>query len=324
MIRTTSFYPFMNLLHITQEFHEDKAIVKTKSLKHEREFEFSYKDIEEISDSFSPNNSQGNFGFWMIVSAAFSLGVFNFFISRYPFLLHIVQVIFTCGILLLATSFKKTWRIFFSDNNGNVLTAIKQTPKNRDLIPQIMEMIRANSNRLQEISVTNPFPEEPASLELVYYNLSDWVKTTDKFYEDKVIGYQKTIFEEGVYQVKYSQLSGEVYRGKTSIEVWGWSLTLFTLIASLIGGFLFGFGIKLDITLLRGGLYTIYVFLSLFLLSLPISLIKRDTIGFYNKNGKIEYWAQLNKKDKNKLEEIIKFVQSKIIANQNTQPLKEY
>ena len=260
----------------------------------------------------------------MIVSAAFSLGVFNFFISRYPFLLHIVQVIFTCGILLLATSFKKTWRIFFSDNNGNVLTAIKQTPKNRDLIPQIMEMIRANSNRLQEISVTNPFPEEPASLELVYYNLSDWVKTTDKFYEDKVIGYQKTIFEEGVYQVKYSQLSGEVYRGKTSIEVWGWSLTLFTLIASLIGGFLFGFGIKLDITLLRGGLYTIYVFFALFLLSLPISLIKRDTIGFYNKNGKIEYWAQVNKKDKNKLEEIIKFVQSKIIANQNTQPLKEY
>ena len=138
MIKTTSFYPFMNFLSITQEFYEEKAVVRIKSIKHEREYEFAYKDIEELSESLSPNNSQGNFGFWMIVSAAFSLGVFNFFISRYPFLLHIVQVIFICGLLLLATSFKKTWRIFFSDNNGNVLTAIKQTTKNRDLIPQRM------------------------------------------------------------------------------------------------------------------------------------------------------------------------------------------
>ena len=48
MIKTTSFYPFMNFLSITQEFYEEKAVVRIKSIKHEREYEFAYKDIEEI------------------------------------------------------------------------------------------------------------------------------------------------------------------------------------------------------------------------------------------------------------------------------------
>jgi len=76
MIKFTSFYLFSNFTRVTQEFYEDKAIVKTQSLTYEREFEFNFKDVGEISDGFFAPPSQNTFSFWLIILTSFTLSIF--------------------------------------------------------------------------------------------------------------------------------------------------------------------------------------------------------------------------------------------------------
>jgi len=317
MIKITSFYPFRSFLRVTQEFHEDKAIVKMKSLTFEREFEFEYKNVGEISDSFHTNNSQMNFGFWLLFFTGITLAIFCSFIYAHPILLRIEQLLYVCGLLLYFTGFKKSWWIYFSDMNEKALTYTKQTSQNRDLIPQAIEIIRSKSENLEEISAANPFLNEQPAFEHVAYNFSNWMKTTDRFYEHEIIGFQKSIFEESAYKIKYSHLSGKIHREKSSDEIWGWVLTIVTLLVSIIGGFYFGFGIFLRIPISFNYLYTMLAFVTLLLISLLFGFVKREVIGFYNKNGIVEYWTHLNRTNKANFERIIEFVQSKIPAEEN-------
>jgi len=303
-------------LRVTQEFHEDKAVVKMKSLTFEREFEFEYKDVGEISDAFYTNNSQMNFSFWLLFFTGVTLSVFCKFIYANPILLRIEQILYVCGLLLYFTGFKKSWWIYFSDKNGKALTYIKQTSQNRDLIPQAIDMVRKGSENLEEISAANPFPEQQPEFEHIAFNFSDLVKTTDRFYENELTGFQKNLFEESVYKVKYSGLSGKIYRGKSSDEIESWILTIVTLLVSIIGGFYFGFGIFLGMSISLNYLYTILVLYALVLISLSFRLVKRDVIGFYDQNGNIEYWTHINRNNKGKAEKIIEFVQSKILTEE--------
>ena len=91
MIKLTSFYPFENFLRVTQEFYDDKAIVKTKSLRFERGYEFNYKDVGEISDAFLGSNRQSDFSFWLLAYTSFALTVFHKEIYNYLFLLRTAQ-----------------------------------------------------------------------------------------------------------------------------------------------------------------------------------------------------------------------------------------
>ena len=316
MIKISSFYPFRNFLRVIQEFQEDKAIVKMKSLTFEREFEFEYKDVGEISDRFYANNSQMNFGFWLLFGTGVSLSVFCRFIYANPILLRIEQILYVCGLILYFTGFKKSWWIYFLDKNDRILTYIRQTSQNLNLIPKAIEMIRNRSESLEEISAANAFPEGKPAFEHIAYNFSDWMKTTDKFYEDEIIGFERSIFSESVYKVKYGGLSGKIYRGKSSDEIDSWVLTIVTLLVSIMGGFYFGFGIFLGIGLPANYLYIIFTLYALVIISISFRFVKREVIGFYDKNGNIEYWTHTNRTNKDKVEKIIEFVQSKIFTEE--------
>jgi len=308
MIKITSFYLFQSLRRVTQEFHEDKAIVKMKSLTFEREFEFEYKDVGEISDAFYANSGQTNFGFWLLFFSAITLTVLRSFIYANLVLLRIEQILYISGLLLYFTSFKRSWQINISDKNDNVLTYMKQTRHNRNLIPQAIELMRTQSPDLQEITSAYPFPDEKFAFEHVEYNFADIKKTIDRFYENEIIGFQKGIGGESVYTIKYSQLSGKVYRGKSGNDFSGTILSFFVLLLSIIGGLFFGF----DLNFGKEIVYLMYILLALFLLSFLLDLIKREIIGFYSKNGNIAYWTYINRRDKENIEKIIEFVQSKI------------
>jgi len=321
MIKITSFYPFQNLLRVTQEFYEDKAIVKWKSLTIEREFE--YKDVAETSDSFGPDGGQNNFGFWTIIFIPLGLALLSFLGKTHSILFQLVQILYICGLVLYITSFKKNWRINFYDKNDNVLTTIKQNSQNRDLVPQVIEMIKAKSSDVREISATSPFPEKPATFELVRYNISDLVTTSERFYENELIGFQKDLFHESVYRLSYDRLSSKVFRGKLSLEIWGWALTYWILFNSSVIGLYFGLGLRPEKYFL---LIACYIFLAvqvLLIISLPLNLIKRNTIGLYDKIGHVGYWTFSDKKNKDKIERIIEFIQSKIPIEENVQIVKE-
>ncbi len=311
-IKTTSFYLFRNFLRITQEFHEDKAFIKMKSLTFERDYEFEYKDVCEISDSYITDGYRLNFSYWILLISTITLVIFCNFIYANPILLRIEQILYLTGLLLLITSFRKTWYISIMDKKNNFLTYIKLTPKNHDLIEQATEMVKTKADKIQEVTVTTPFPDEKPVFEHVEYRIPKLEIITDKFYDDKVAGLHKGVFEESAYIVSYSQLSGKIYRGKAGNNDWFSYLSVVLLIGFIITGFRFAFNINPSVNLsLFFSLLLVLAFISWLL-----SFRKREEIGFYDINENIVYWTRLNQKSKAKVEEIIKFVQSKIPAGE--------
>lgn len=316
MIKISSFYPFQNLLRVTHEFYDDKVCVKTKSLNSEQEFDFDYRDVAEISDSFHSNGHQTDFGFWLLLVSAFLIALFCRPIYANPILLLLGQALYLSGIFLYFAGFKKSWWFYFSDSNANTISFIKQTQKNRIQVFQALDLIKGKSHDVVEISSIDPFPENKELFEHNYYHYSYFLKSTDKFYEDEIIGYQKGFFEESVYRISYSRLTGKVHRAKRRVEIWGWALTFATLVSGIIVGFYFAFGIKLGMTISPNHLYPIYALYGIFLASLPFGLIKREVIGLYDKSGKVAYWTFVGKSEREKVEKIIEFIQSRVSSEE--------
>ena len=310
MIKLTSFYPFENFLRVTQEFYDDKAIVKTKSLRFERGYEFNYKDVGEISDAFLGSNRQSDFSFWLLAYTSFALTVFHKEIYNYLFLLRTAQALYICALFLFATSFIRSWHIEFSDKDDNYLTRIKQTRFNRHQIAQVMEIVKNKSKDIQEITVTNPFPKEQPRFEHIAYDDLGTTKTIERFYENELLGLVKSISGEHAYRINYKQLSGKVYRGKMGNDAWTSLLTIFTFAISVIGGFVFGFRIYPSLFFA----YIIVALAVILAISSILYFVKQEAIGLYDTKGNVEYWTWVNKLNKENIEEIIKFIQSKIPA----------
>lgn len=313
MIRLESFYPFRQWLRITQEFHDDRATVKLKSITFEREFEFEYKDVAEISDAFIVKTDQMSFSFWLLLLESVLISYFCNYLYTHSMLLQISRVLFLLTIALLISSFKRTWRILLSDRNDNLLAGIDKTSRNREQITQIMELIRNNSKKPLEFSVTNPFPEQKPIFEQIEYDFSNLSKTIERFYDDEITGWQKGFYSENVYNIRYERLTNRVHRGKTNNDITGNVLVfcgaiLFTLVGLY---FLFNLGsAKLII-------YLVCIFAGLFIVSIPFSFFKRETVGLYNAEGKIQYWTYVNRKNKAYIERIIEFIRSKFPAEEN-------
>ena len=319
MIKITSFYPFNGFLRINQEFYEDKFIVKTKSFTFEHEVEYPYSKVIKISDSYNSSGSQKFFGFWLLVLTGFGLSIFYNEVSGYPVLIRITQILFVVGLLLCGTSLIKSRYIFFSDKDNNVLTSIKQTRRNREEIIQVIEMIKAKAENIQEIRTTDPFPKSDPVFEHIYYDYSKLEKTIDRFYENEIIGLQNDLFTEKVYLVKYDELSGKLFRGKFGNKIWGPVLSIMTFVIAIM----FLLSRAFSILPMAVFIYTSYTLAIILLLSWLLSFVKRETIGFYSKDGRLRYWAFINRTNKEKYEKIVDFVISKIPdANKETH-LKE-
>src|SRR5437867_1207393 len=107
MITITSFYPFRNLLRITQEFYEDKALVRMRSLTLEREFEFSYAEVNEISYVNQANGSQTMFGFEALAFIGIILIVCSKIIYARPWLILLTQSSYVLAVIIFLTGFIK-------------------------------------------------------------------------------------------------------------------------------------------------------------------------------------------------------------------------
>jgi uncharacterized membrane protein (Fun14 family) len=324
MIKIISFQPFQNLLRDAQEYHEDKAYIKIKTLKIDREFEFEYKDATEVVDAFRYEYNQATFGFWLLGFSTFVTALFCKFIYAHSVLLRIEQVLYIAGLLIFITAFKKSWRIYILDKNDNVLAYIKQTHRNRNLIPQIIDLIRNKAENLREHTAANPFSsDEEFEHEHIEYDYPEYEKITERFYNNQIIGLRKDPFSENVYSIQYKNLNGKVFRSKTGNNIAGTILSLATLIASVYGGYIFGFGIPFHIPISMPILRMVIGLYILSLLALPLNLIKREVIGLYNKDGAVIYSTHVNRNNKDKVEKIIKYVVSKIPAENKQQQSEE-
>jgi hypothetical protein len=319
MIKLTSFYPFAGFLRITQEFYEDKFIVKTKSLMIEHEKEYSYKLIATISDSYRPSGGQEIAGFLLLVGLAYAFRFFCNPIYANPILLGTLRVLFFAGILMFASGFIKRWHVYFLDRDGQVITYINLNHRNKDAVSQVTDMIMSHVDNIDVISAADPFPESKYIHEHVYFNFSVLTKTTDRFYNDRIIGFQKSPFAEYVYTIKYNELNGNEFKGKNSDKVFGPAFSFGTFILAVAVNLYRGFNILPRMFLMN----IFYAYIILLAASFIVQFIKRRSFGFYGKDERIRYWAFSNKTEKEKIETIIKFVQSKIPTENKEASLKE-
>jgi hypothetical protein len=259
------------------------------------------------------------FGFWLLAASAFSLYFFNHSVSENLLLLRSVQILFIAAILVYATGIIKRWHIFLFDKDNNVLAVFKQTHRNHDTVLQVTEMLKRKSEDVREFSAADPFPETRPEFEITYYDFSETHKTTDRFYQNEVIGFQKSWFTDKVYSVVYGTLSEKIYKGKIGINIWGQLLTSTIFIFSVIIGVNLGF-YKLPRTIF---LFSTYIVGAAFIIAWLLTFVKRDVIGFYNKNGNVAYYAYVNWADTEKFEKIMEFVQSRIPAENKESSLKE-
>lgn len=318
MIKVTSFYPFQNFLRVIQEFHKDKVIVRLKSLTFEREFEFAYTEVDEISDRYLINFNQVNFGISFLVFITFALILFYNTIYTYPTLLQIVRFLFICGLLILITGYRKGWQILLADKNGNILTTIKQTSKNADLIPQITGLITSNAESVRETSVTDPFPDEKPVFEIEDFDADEFGKSDEKFYGDKLVIFYRALLKEFAYSVPYKRLNGKVFRGKVSAISW------FSYFCNLLyfGIIVWGAGMVLNMKIWPHFLTLSYIFFALFLVTWLLSFVKKEVAGLYDHDLNIAFGVNVNRKNKEKVEKIIEYVISRI-PTENKQQVNE-
>lgn len=170
-------------------------------------------------------------------------------------------------------------------------------------MPKIIEIIKTKSKVIQELTTIDPFPSEKYFFEHKYFRFTEFRRTIDRFYENEVIGIEKNINGETLYKIKYSMFNGKLFRGKASSDAWQFIGVWCGVLMAVSHGLRFGFNINLFIP-------TKYVLFTL--LFIVFSFSKREIFGFYDKNGEVEYWAYVNKNEKEKVEKIIEYVKSRI------------
>jgi hypothetical protein len=309
MIKISSIYPFSKLLRITQEFHEDKVVVKTKSFTFEREFEFEYKDIAEISCEDSASTDQINFGFGLLAIGLCSVFFVHDVLHIDSVIFQITQAVYISAAILLFTGFIKNKYYYFSDKNKKYITVIKMTRKNNDLTRKAIELIKNKSENARELTPDKPFPETKPIFEIVKYDIPNYFnKSIERLYENELIGYKKNMVSESVYSVKFHLLNGKVFRGKRGNDNWDIVVWATLILASIIGVTytIFDFFPKPIF------LITMAVLGILLTISFSLQFVKYEAVGFYDKNENIAYWTWVNNSNREKVEEVIKFIQSKI------------
>jgi hypothetical protein len=311
MIKITSFFLFSNFARVTQEFHEDKASIKIKTLIAKREFEFEYKEVTKITSKKIPYGNQQSFGLILNGIVLFGFAIFPKFLYANPILLQVVRVLFVIGVILLLTSYIKRKVIFFIGKDNRILTSIRTTRKNQNLIKEVIELVKNKSENLEEILCEKTFPKTDPIFELIEHDMLDYLRISlVRFYENELIGLQKSIIEESTTNVRYVQLNGRVYRGKHRKDSWDSAFFVTLMFLCIIVNFYSVFNVLsrtafLFISAIPGTALVIFFFLI---------FVRWEYIGLYDTTNKMVYWTWVTKSNREQVEKIIEFILSKIPA----------
>lgn len=320
MIKLTSFYPFSNFMRITQEFHEDKAVVKWSSLKAEREYTFNYNKITRISYSKEASESQMFFGLSLALLSIIVVVLFSSQIHANPLALRSVRVLFLLTVSIFVTGLIHHKYYYFYDKDGNHITFIKATRNNHGSIEKAINLTKSASPKIKETTPLKPFLDINPIFEMTYYDTPYYLNIiTVKFSEDMLIAHHKSVIGESAQIVEYNSLSGEVMRGKESNSSWATAYYFILVLSTFTAGLYSLF----DILPRQFFLYTEYILGILLVIFILLRYIKKEVIGLYDKNENIVYWTWVNKSNKEKIEEIIRYVQSRIPAENKEEVPKE-
>lgn len=317
MIKLTSFYPFSSWTRITQEFHADKIIIKKKSLSEEVELDVDYDQIAEIRFFSRADGDFSSTGFILLgLLSIFSISFCKVLYGNLA-LLTIVRFLLPIAVFSYFVGFI-IQRLYCQilDYQGNFITGIKMNRANADDTYSAIELIKQKSNRtIEELDISEPFPESKPIHELIGYDIPDFIsKSTIRLYEAELIDYEKSLVIETVKKVKYCDVH-QFAHGKLGNNQWG-TISLHLLVIAL--GFassrlIYAFPQVLSQMIRQSTMPLVIAF------SLPMLLMfmKEDVIYLLNDKSHTLDYIKFNKGNKKKVKQILEFINSNSPAKEN-------
>jgi hypothetical protein len=226
MIIIKNFLPTKNFTRITFEFDDQKITRQVKNLSIEIKDEIQYSKIKIIRVNKAKDfqwiwNTFVLFMATLLVKSVLINTVLCNHIENNPITQAIEKLIVIIGLLLCIPFFHKEEFYSFLSADHNYLATIKANKRNRKLIKEAIDLIKQKTEILSESYPSKPFPEQLPILEIVEFDLPDFLnKITTRFYSDKLIESQKSLVGEEVTEINYDQLSGKVNVIRTAKNSW--------------------------------------------------------------------------------------------------------
>jgi hypothetical protein len=296
----------------TYEFFDEKLIVKIKSLMAETEYEVKYEKIKVIETLKQVDSGWVWAGFALLSLPVIIFLLFNLQVESHPILQMIQKVLLVLGLILYIPAFRRNEFCFFLDADRNYLVTIRVNNKNRKSLQEALRIIKQKAEIIGDMNLINPVAELAPVFEMTQYDLPDFGnKSNVRFYEDRIIDYEKSFAEETLGEVKYSELSGKTRVVKSGNSNWDYASSYWLVFFCSAFLFIFAFFPQM----IRFDLPYPYLAIGGLVLIIPLYLmrfVKEDVLLFYNNNDVCIFWMKRNSANSKKLDEIVEFLQSKI------------
>jgi hypothetical protein len=317
MIDFATYDPIPFLLKTTFEFDDNKVKIKGKSLTTETETEIDYDrvaclDFQEIGDA-----TLSSFGFFTIIITTFVFVILSVshLIDQNDLVVYTLgRIASIVGIASYAWAYKTNLYCLLRNTEDEFLGGIKITPGNQKQVFKALSLITQKIKKIKEISPFKPLPRAKPNYQIMEHNTAKGIKFTTMFYKDKLIVIRNSLFSKSSYEANYSELNGKMFRIKRLSKDWFEAgLTSMTLGSCLMFMAYFIFLLPANKLILQGCLGLMAILFSPSLLS----LIKEEFVGFYDKQDKLVYAARITSKNRETIEHVIQFVQSRINPKQS-------
>jgi len=310
MIEIRTFEPY-NWTRRAYEFLDDKVVIKTKSLTIDYTAEINYKEIKVVYRRKIAQQDGIVLGIGLIAILTIINLILNITCFNNPTFILIRQIGTAAGMLACLSVFHVDEFCGFLDENRNQLGYIKINNKDRSKIQTAVQLIQQKTELFSETMFANPQPSQSSIFEFTHWDIPNNLnKSVNTFYADRLIKETISLTEQQVIEVQYSELSGKtqiIHRGN---ERWGTAFNYLLVLWALIGNFFFVFFPQI-LKIWAGIQYLYWGSLLMFVPLYLMRFVKQEAIGFYNTNDEVIYWTWISAKNREKIEQIVAFIQQK-------------
>lgn len=308
MIKLSFFSLFSSFQRMTVEFHDEKALVKIKSLTYKQEFEFGYDEVAEIAYESQISESQMTFSLVVLVILSIVSAIFFPVLSERPWLFQTVRGLYILAAFLVLFSFLQRRYYYFLDKHHKILLRMGVTTRNYRAIAEAVELVGQKSGKPREMDFDHPFPSSEPALELFDYDVPNYFNTCQtRFYEEEFIEFDKSLTGASVTSCRYDQLSSTIDRFKKTSTSWDTLLGVIWMILIVLAGAYRAFAIPKTIFFSLAAVLAV-----LWVISLVQKFVKHEIIAFRDKNNRVVYFMWVKRSNQEKVEAIVQFIQSKI------------
>jgi hypothetical protein len=316
VIKINSFSPVDNFARRTWEFHTNHMVIKIRSLTLEYEYEVEYEKIKAIWSGRVMDLAW----LWAVFITTGTLGLVNLGLNHFDITSPIIDVIEKIVGLLALTSLVLAFLRYdyysFLDVDENSLATIRVDKTSKRAVLEAIKLIKQKAEITSETYFDDSLPSTPPAFQYTDFDFADFLnKLKVSVYDDRIIVVQKSLVEEFMTVIKFDDLSGKTKLVRMVNERWDyvWSYWLFFLCITVFSAEVFFSeqlkGNSLFPSLSGGGL-------ALLIPLFALRFVKNDVLVFYDKKDNGIFGTRINLANREKLNQIVGFVQSKVALKQ--------